>query len=250
MSSAKIELENVCVDYPIFDASSRSIKKHFFQLATGGAVNTDLSGNVSVQALDNLNLVIDEGQRVGLLGHNGAGKSTLLRLLNRIYAPTSGSMKMTGSVGSLIDISLGIDPEVTGRQNIYLRSRLLGIKKSVIKQKIDEIIEFSELGEFIDMPLRTYSSGMTLRLAFAISTSINPQILLMDEWLAVGDETFKHKAEAKLRSIVDTTSILIIASHSRDQILSTCNRVIWLEHGRVVMDGNPDQVTDAYFNPT
>jgi len=144
-------------------------------------------------------------------------------------------------------VSLGIDHEATGRENIFLRGALLGLSKKEVVSKLDKIIEFSELGEFIDMPVRTYSSGMHLRLAFSVSTVIRPEILLMDEWLSVGDEAFKHKAQARLAELVQATKILVIASHSKELIMMTCNRVLWLEHGSIKMDGAPDVVCEAYF---
>ncbi len=244
---AKIELENVHVDFPVFDAQSRSLKKHVLGIATGGYLRTNNNGKVVVNALNDINLRVENGERVGIVGHNGSGKSTLLRILNGVYSPTSGESIVTGSVGSLIDISLGIDPEVSGRENIYLRSRLLGENKQDIQNRLDEVIEFSQLGEFIDMPLRTYSSGMALRLAFSVATSIKCDILLMDEWLSVGDESFKHQAEEKLRDLINSSNILVIATHSKEQLLSTCNRVIWLEHGKVKMDGSAESVVNAYF---
>jgi len=190
----------------------------------------------------------DDGARVGLLGHNGAGKSTMLRLLSGVYAPSSGHAEIKGDIGSLIDIGFGIDAESTGRENIYLRGALLGLTRAGIKDRVEEIIEFSELGDFIDMPLRTYSAGMHLRLAFAVSTVIRPEILLMDEWLSVGDEGFKAKAEKRLNDLVESTNILVIASHSKELVLRTCNRVIWLEHGRVKMDGAPEDIVEHYFS--
>jgi len=156
-------------------------------------------------------------------------------------------VRIHGEIGSLIDISLGIDPEATGRENIYVRGGLLGMKRSEVTSRMDGIIEFSELGDFIDMPLRTYSSGMSLRLAFAVSTIVRPEILLMDEWLSVGDEGFKHKAEERMTELVKSTNILVLASHSRDMILHTCNRVIWLDHGKIKMDGDPNAICDMYF---
>ncbi len=150
-------------------------------------------------------------------------------------------------IGSLIDISLGIDPEATGRENIYFRAGLLGMRRAEISKQMDDIIEFSELGNFVDMPLRTFSTGMHLRLAFAVSTMLRPEILLMDEWLSVGDEGFKHKAEKRMAELVQATNILVIATHSRDLILDTCNRVMWLEHGKIRMDSDPDSVVTAYF---
>ncbi|GLH38160.1 MULTISPECIES: ABC transporter ATP-binding protein [Pseudomonas] len=242
-----IEFKNVCVDFPIYNANGRSLKKRLIQVATGGQLGSDEQGRVVVRALEDLTFTLRDGDRVGLLGHNGAGKSTLLRLLSSVYEPSSGTALIEGDIGSLIDISLGIDPEATGRENIFLRGGILGMTKSEITEKLDEIIEFSELGDFVDMPIRTYSSGMHLRLAFAVSTIIKPQILLMDEWLSVGDEGFKHKAEIRMNELVKSTNILVIASHSRELVMHTCNRVLWLEHGRIKMDGDPTTVTAAYF---
>jgi lipopolysaccharide transport system ATP-binding protein len=244
---ASIKFNNVSVDFPIYNASGRSLKKRLIRVATGGQVGADPQGRVVVRALENLTFTLNDGDRVGLLGHNGAGKSTLLRLLSGVYAPTQGSAEIHGEIGSLIDISLGIDPEATGRENIFLRGALLGMSKETLNACIDEIIDFSELGDFIDMPLRTYSSGMHLRLAFAVSTIVRPEILLMDEWLAVGDEGFKHKAEKRMTEMVQSTNILVIASHARDLIMHTCNRVIWLEHGSIRMQGAPAEVLPAYF---
>lgn len=244
---ASIELKNVSVDFPIYNASGRSLKKRLLQVATGGQLGSDPHGRVIVRALDNLTFSLKDGDQVGLVGHNGAGKSTLLRLLSGVYAPTSGMADISGEICSLIAISLGTDPEATGRENIYLRGRLLGMSRAEIKNKEEEIIDFSELGDFIDMPMRTYSSGMQLRLAFAVSTVVRPEILIMDEWLSVGDEGFKAKAEARMSELVSSTSILVIASHSQALIRRTCNRVIWLEHGKVKMDGDPETVANAYF---
>ena len=244
---AYIQFSSVCVDFPIYNANGRSLKKRLIQVATGGQLGADQQGRVVVRALEGLSFTLKDGDRVGLLGHNGAGKSTLLRLLSGVYEPSSGSARIEGEIGSLIDISLGIDPEATGRENIYLRGGLLGMTRSEVAAQFDDIIEFSELGDFIDMPLRTYSTGMHLRLAFAVSTVVRPEILLMDEWLSVGDEGFKHKAEARLSELVRSTNILVIASHSRELVLHTCNRIIWLEHGKIRMDGDPQTVAAAYF---
>jgi lipopolysaccharide transport system ATP-binding protein len=244
---ASIEFNNVAVDFPIYNASGRSLKKHLISVATGGQLGADPLGRVVVRALDGLTFTLRDGDRVGLLGHNGAGKSTLLRLLSGVYMPSHGTARIDGEIGSLIDISLGIDPEATGRENIYLRGALLGLDKAAINERMEDILSFSELGDFIDMPLRTYSTGMHLRLAFAVSTTVRPEILLMDEWLAVGDQGFKHKAEARMRSLVQSTNILVIASHSHELILETCNRVLWLEHGKIRMDGPAEEVSAAYF---
>jgi lipopolysaccharide transport system ATP-binding protein len=244
---ASIQFIQAGVAIPIFNGNSRSLKSRLMHIATGGKLCADASGHVVVRALHDLNFNFADSDRVGLIGHNGAGKSTLLRVLSGVYAPTQGHVLRQGDVYSLIDVSLGIDLESTGRENIYLRGALLGLSKKKINARLDEIIAFSELGDFIDMPVRTYSSGMHLRLAFSVSTVIQPEILLMDEWLSVGDEGFKHKAEARLAELVESTKILVIASHSRDLILKTCNRVLWLEHGMIKMDGKPDEVCAAYF---
>jgi lipopolysaccharide transport system ATP-binding protein len=244
---SSIDFNNVCVDFPIYNASGRSLKKRLIQVATGGQLGADAQGRVVVRALDDVTFSLRDGDRVGLLGHNGAGKSTLLRLLTGVYSPSSGSAEVIGQIGSLIDISLGIDPEATGRENIFLRGGLLGMTKQEITSHLDDIIDFSELGDFVNMPLRTYSTGMHMRLAFAVSTIVRPQILLMDEWLSVGDEGFKHKAEKRMTDLVQTTNILVVATHSRDLLMETCNRAIWLEHGKVKMDADTQAVAAAYF---
>ena len=203
--------------------------------------------NINIRALDGIAFTLKDGDRLGLVGHNGAGKSTLLRLLGKVYIPCAGTARIEGSIGSLIAISLGIDQEATGRENIYIRGSLLGLKKQEIEQKIGQIIELCDLGSFIDLPIRTYSTGMQMRLAFAVSTMIRPDILIMDEWLSVGDESFRSKAESRMVDLVNNAQILIIASHSKELIKNTCNRVIWLEHGKIKMDGTPEDVLTAYF---
>jgi lipopolysaccharide transport system ATP-binding protein len=243
----KIDLQNVSVDFPVFNANGRSLTSRLLEVATGGRLDSDPSGHIQVKALDGITLTIKSGDRVALLGNNGAGKSTLLRTINGVYAPTTGSINIQGAVGSLIDIGLGINPEASGRENIFVRGALLGFSKSQIREKIDSIIEFSELGNFIELPVRTYSSGMHLRLAFAVSTMVRPEILLMDEWLSVGDDDFTQKAEARLKDLVGATKILVIATHSRDLVEKVCNRAIWLDQGRIMLDGSVDEVVAAYF---
>lgn len=244
---AHIDFRAASIEFPIFNANGRSLTSRLLQVATGGKLDADPNGRVVIRALDQLSFKLQDGDRVGLLGHNGAGKSTLLRALSRVYAPTSGAAIIEGEIGSLIDISLGINPEATGRENIFIRGALLGFSKQEIESHLEEVIEFSELGDFIEMPVRTYSSGMHLRLAFAVSTVVRPEILLMDEWLSVGDENFKLKAEARLAELVHATKILVIASHSRELIETSCNRAIWLEHGQIKMDGSASEVCSAYF---
>lgn len=242
-----ILLNNVSVDIPIFNSQGRSLKKTIMGMATGGRIGLTESGRTVVRSLDHLNLEIKSHERVGLIGHNGAGKSTLLRVLSSVYEPTEGVAKIKGSIGSLIDISLGIDLEATGLENIYLRSALLGIPKKNVDKELNSLVEFTELGDFINMPVRTYSTGMHMRLAFAVSTMISPDILLMDEWLSVGDQSFQEKAENRLNRLIERTNILVIATHSRRLIERCCTRVLWLEHGRLKMDGSPEQVCPLYF---
>lgn len=244
---AHIIFEHVNIDFPIYNAKNRSLKNTVMQAATGGKVNFGAEGTV-IRSLEDVSFEIHEGERVGLIGHNGAGKSTLLRALSNVYAPTAGRAEIVGEIGSLVDIGLGIDGEATGRENIFIRGALLGLKRKEIEERFDEIVEFSELGEFINMPVRTYSSGMHLRLAFAVATIIRPEILLMDEWLSVGDAAFNAKAERRLNNLVQSSRILVIASHSRELIEQTCNRVMWFEHGRIKMDGTPEFVCRAYWS--
>jgi lipopolysaccharide transport system ATP-binding protein len=244
---AIIDFKGVCVDFPVFNSTGRSLKKRLMSVATGGQLSEDATGVVVIRALENLTFKFEDGERVALLGHNGAGKTTLLRVLSSVYAPTAGQARIEGQLGSLIDISLGIDSEASGLDNIYIRGRLLGMSAAEIKAKTPEIVEYSELGDFIEMPVRTYSTGMHMRLAFTISTTLRPEILLMDEWLSVGDEGFKHKAEARMNDVVQSTNILVVATHSRELALKTCTRALWLEHGKIKMDATPSEVCDAYF---
>lgn len=242
-----IALRDVAVEFPVYNAAGRSLKNQMLEVATGGAIARRRDGHVIVRGLDGISLSLTEGDRLGLLGHNGAGKTTLLRVLSGIYAPTRGTADICGECVSLINIALGIDPEATGKENIRLRAAIMGMSPVELRERYDEIAEFSGLGNFLEMPFRTYSSGMQLRLAFATSTAIRPEILVMDEWLSTGDEDFKDRANKRLRDIVDSTKILILASHSRELLLNNCNRVIWLEHGKIRMDGPAGDVIQQYF---
>ena len=242
-----VKLDRVSVDIPIFNSQTRSLKKTVMGIATGGKIGLTESGKTVIRSLDNVSFEIQPNERVGLIGHNGAGKSTLLRVLGGVYKPSNGRANIQGKIGSLISISLGIDTEATGLENIYLRAALLGIPKPVIDRELDSLIEFSELGQFINMPVRTYSTGMHMRLAFAVSTMISPDILLMDEWLSVGDENFQKKAENRLNALIERSNILVLATHSKNLLLRCCTRVLWLEHGRLIMDDEPDKVIPLYF---
>ncbi|MDO5513261.1 ABC transporter ATP-binding protein, partial [Corynebacterium sp.] len=192
-----IDTYNACVDFPIFDAKSRSMKKAFLATA-GGAIGRNSDNTVVVEALKDINLHLREGDRVGLVGHNGAGKSTLLRLLSGIYEPTRGSAHIRGRVAPVFDLGVGMDPEISGYENIIIRGLFLGQTRKQMKAKIDEIAEFSELGEYLNMPLRTYSTGMRVRLALGVVTSIEPEILLLDEGIGAVDAAFMAKARVRL----------------------------------------------------
>jgi lipopolysaccharide transport system ATP-binding protein len=243
-----LRLNDVTLDYPVLSQSSRNRTRQLLRVATGGQLDRSDSGRVTVRALEDITASFEVGDRVGLVGPNGSGKTSLLRLLAGIYHPTAGHLSRAGIVGSLLDISLGMSLEATGRENIYLRGAFQGLKRREVDALLPGIIEFSELGDFIELPMRTYSSGMHLRLAFSVSTLLAPDILLMDEWLAVGDASFQAKAGERLHEIVSNTAILVIASHSATLIRNQCNRVLYLDHGRVIADGTPDEVLPQYFS--
>lgn len=240
-----IRARNLVVEFPVFTNSHRSLKNAVLNATTGGRLARDAGGKASVRALDDLTFDFKAGDRVGLLGHNGSGKTTLLRVLAGAYEPVRGSLALRGRVASLLDISLGMDHDATGYENIFLRGIMLGLKPREIRTRMDEIAAFTDLGEYLDMPVRTYSSGMQLRLAFAVSTSVEADILIMDEWLSVGDAEFNQKASERLTRLVQSAAILVIASHSPELIGRVCNRAMRLEHGRIVEEFDPRPVPDT-----
>lgn len=199
-------------------------------------------------AVDDVSFCIERGEAVGLIGRNGAGKSTLLKLVTGIVAPTSGSIDVRGQVAPLLALGNGLDPSLTGRENIYLNGAILGYEKAYLQAHEDDIIAFSELEEFIDAPVRTYSSGMTMRLAFSIATAASPEILILDEVLAVGDAAFQSKCRARIREIIGDGATVFFVSHSLPDVVQLCTRAIWLVKGRVVMDGPAAEVADAYHH--
>lgn len=243
---ASIACENVSVAFPLYGGGSRSLKKTLMHLGTGGRVARDASDRVCVQALSEVSLAIRHGERVGLVGRNGAGKTTLLRVLAGIYEPTHGAVRREGRVVPLFGPALGMDRETTGYENITLRGMLLGLDPDEIQDRTAEIGAFTELADYLAMPVRTYSSGMMLRLAFAISTCIDPEILLLDEWVSAGDSHFLDKAERRMDSVIDSASILVIASHSGELIKRLCTKAVLLEEGRVKAFGPVDEVLVAY----
>ena len=243
-----IDTYNACVDFPIFDAKSRSLKKAVMSSA-GGKIGQNASNTVVVEALRDINLHLREGDRVGLVGHNGAGKSTLLRLLSGIYEPTRGVADVRGRVAPVFDLGVGMDPEISGYENIIIRGLFLGQTRKQMKAKMDEIAEFSELGDYLNMPLRTYSTGMRVRLALGVVTSIEPEILLLDEGIGAVDAAFMAKARVRLAEMVERSGILVFASHSNDFLAQLCNTALWVDKGEIREAGLVADVVGAYEGP-
>lgn len=240
-----IDTYDACVDFPIFDAKSRSMKKAFLG-AAGGAIGRNDSNVVVVEALKNINLHLREGDRVGLVGHNGAGKSTLLRLLSGIYEPTRGSADVRGRVAPVFDLGVGMDPEISGMENIIIRGLFLGQTRKQMKDKLDDIADFTELGDYLHMPLRTYSTGMRVRLALGVVTSIEPEILLLDEGIGAVDSAFMAKARDRLTALVERSGLLVFASHSNEFLAQLCDTALWIDHGEIRQVGLVDEVVEAY----
>lgn len=247
---AYIELKNVTLDLPIFDVQGRSLKKQVLRMGRKNGIAEDNDGVIVVRALDDVNLRFERGDRIGLIGRNGAGKSTLLRTMAGIYPPTGGTLFRQGKVVPLLDISLGMDENSTGMQNIRLRGLLLGMSDDEIRTKQNDIAEFSELGDYLDLPIRTYSSGMRVRLAFAVSTAVDAEILLLDEVMGVGDASFMQKAEARLADLHNRAEIVVLAMHSNSEIRKVCNKALWMERGSVRAFGSVEEVVSAYEDHT
>jgi lipopolysaccharide transport system ATP-binding protein len=225
--------EDVVVDFPIYGGRSRSLKTAFVRAATGGTLGRDAADRIVVRALDHVSFEFREGDRIGIVGHNGSGKSTLLRVLAGAYEPVGGSIEVVGRVASMLNIELGMDVEATGYENIIIRGTIMGMRPREMEARAAEIADFAELGDYLDVPVRTYSSGMAMRLAFAVSTSVPAEVILMDEWLSVGDEEFAAKAQTRLRTMVGEAKILFLATHDQDLIRSNCNKILRLDHGRL-----------------
>jgi len=237
-----INLRNVSVSFPIYQAKSRSFRRALLRSTIGGVLRSgEDSGAIEVNALSGLDLEINAGDRLALIGHNGAGKSTLLKVLAGIYPPSAGHIAIGGSVMTLFDIHGGFDEEATGYESIMLRGLLIGQTRADIESRIQRIADFSGLGGFLHLPVRTYSSGMMMRLMLAIATSAESDIVLMDEWLATGDQAFLTKADSRLREIAQQSKVLVLASHQGDLLRQVCNRALVLDGGRIVFDGAVDE---------
>ncbi len=243
---ARIEVAGVSVFFPLYHANARSLKKTVFAAASG-RLGRDNSQRVVVQALRDVSFSLRAGDRLGLIGTNGAGKTTLLRTLAGIYEPVSGALRVRGAVNTLLDPQLGMNPDLTGRENIALRGLYNGLRRSEIARLEEDVHEFAGLADFMDLPMRIYSSGMIVRLGFALATAIRPQILLMDEWFMAGDAAFLEKARRRLEDMVRGAEILVLSSHQLDIVSEWCTRVIWLDQGRIRDDGPPEDVLVRYL---
>ncbi len=239
---ARIELHGVGLTFQVRRKKDLTLKEFLLKRMFLPSKNP----RMEVRALHGLDLHVGQGERLGIIGHNGAGKSTLLRLLAGIYVPTEGRIEVEGKVSSLFDIALGFEPDANGWENIAYRSYLQGETPRSVRGKKDAIAEFSELGEFLNMPVRYYSAGMMVRLAFSIATAIDPEILLVDEVLSVGDLSFQNKARERMKEMMARAHLMVMVSHDLDMIAKTCTRAVWMDHGRMVQSGPCTEVIAAY----
>ncbi len=247
---ASIHLDNVTVDFPIYE-SIRSFKRDLLQKA-GGLIRRDKNHahRVTVRSLDSITFNVEHGDRIGLIGHNGAGKSTLLRVLAGVYEPVAGRMVIEGHVSPLFNTSPGMVVDDTGIENIFTCGLHLGMTISEIEAKLDDIAAFTELGEYLELPVRTYSSGMLVRLGFAIATAIDPEILLLDEGLGAGDARFAEKVSKRIDALIDRASILVLASHADALIRQMCNKAVLMDQGRALKVGGVEEILAAYHELT
>lgn len=241
---SKISIKNLTVNFRIYHDRSPSLKDYISNIfkAQMHSRYSDFS------ALKNVSLEINASERVGIIGHNGAGKSTLLKTLCGIYEPTEGDINVQGRIAPLLEIGAGFHPEFTGRENIYLNGAILGYSKAQLREIEQEVIDFAEVQEFIDTPVKYYSTGMYMRLAFSLATAVHPQILILDEMFAGGDAGFVEKAKARMHEMISKADIMVVVSHDHKLLLSLCNRIVWLDHGQIIADGNPNQIIKNYLD--
>jgi len=248
---ASIQISGVHVSFPIYHGNSRSLKRTVFAAAkvatTRGRLQEDAKHRIVVQALRDVSFSLRSGDRLGLVGGNGAGKTTLLRTLAGIYEPVVGRVHVSGSIGALLDPNLGMNMELTGRENIALRGLYNGMSRPAIRRLEEDVQDFAELAEFLDLPVRFYSSGMVVRLGFALATAIRPEVLLMDEWFLAGDAAFMDRARGRLEDMVRGADILVLSSHAANVVQEWSTRVMWLDQGRIVADGDPAEVLGQYL---
>ena len=243
-----ITLNNVSLDYPVYDAESRSLRRTVTQaLPIGGKIQRRSGERTSILALDNISISLKDGDRVALLGHNGAGKTSFLKLLAGFYEPTSGTIEREGKTSAMLNLMAGMDVSLSGYENILLCGTLYGLQRKDVLERMDDIADFSELGTFLHMPVRLYSSGMIQRLAFSISTSINCEILLLDEWFGAGDFAFRQKTSERLSKLVFSSAILVYATHNPEIARELCTKAIYLEHGNMCMFDEIDAVLEYSY---
>jgi ABC-2 type transport system ATP-binding protein/lipopolysaccharide transport system ATP-binding protein len=246
-ANAELTLENVSVSFPVYYGGSRSLKKRLLFRSSGGQLARDTNDRITVEALRNVSLKFVSGDRVALVGANGAGKTTLLRVMAGIYEPITGVVKSRGMISPMFDIGLGIDSEISGYDNIRLRGLILGLNASEVEERMADIAEFSELGDYLDLPVRTYSAGMMTRLTFAVTTCFAPEILLMDEWIMAGDADFLAKAQRRVEAFIQSTNIMVLASHNNEVCRRWCNKAVWMDRGEVRAQGATGDILDAYM---
>lgn len=245
-SGAIVSLEGVVISFPVYQGGSRSLKKRVLFHGSAGKIGRDASDQIVIEALREVSFALHRGDRLALIGSNGAGKTTLLRTIAGIYEPIAGRVVTHGRISPMFDINLGIDADLSGFDNIRLRALLLGLTPAEIERRLPDIVEFTELGDYLDMPVRTYSAGMILRLSFAVATCFEPEILLMDEWILAGDAHFMGKADARVRSFIERASVMVLASHNLELCGRWCTTGVWLEQGSIRELGPIDQVIAHY----
>ncbi len=240
MSKPAIVVENMSMMFNLNKEKVDNIKEYFIKLVTRKLHFTEF------WALQDISFTIEKGERVGVLGFNGAGKSTLLKVIAGVLKPTKGSVKVSGVIAPMLELGAGFDMNYSGKENIFLYGATMGYSRKFIEEKYDEIVEFSELGDFIEVPVKNYSSGMRARLGFAIATAVEPEILILDEVLSVGDAKFRQKSEAKVRSMFDKGTTVLFVSHSTQQVLNICNKAIILDHGKLIAQGDAKEICAQY----
>lgn len=239
-----IKIENVSMKFNLEIEKDFSMKQAFINIFTK---KKKKKKNDDFWALKNVSFTVDKGEVVGLIGSNGAGKSTLLKIVSGVMKPTSGKVTVQGVISPMIELGAGFDGNLTARENIYLNGAILGYSKKFLDSKFDEIVEFSELKDFLDVPVKNFSSGMTAKLAFSIATVVNPEILIVDEILSVGDIKFQEKSKKKMMEMIKGGTTVLYVSHSLQSIKELCTKVVWLEHGKVVKIGDTKKICDAYY---
>lgn len=240
MAKTAVKVENVSILFNLSKEKVDNIKEYFIKLVTRKLHYNEF------WALTDVSFEVEEGERLGILGFNGAGKSTMLKVIAGVLKPTKGSVKVNGVIAPLLELGAGFDLNYTGAENIYLYGATMGYSRKYIEERYDEIVEFSELGEFIDVPVKNYSSGMRARLGFAIATAVEPEVLILDEVLSVGDAKFRIKSENKIKSMFDKGVTVLFVSHNTAQVRRLCTKAILLDHGKIIANGEVNEVCDIY----